>query len=157
VDLRLLTDGLGGQRRVGTVSYGGLPVVDPGDDVPALLAYIAAVAACATAFADLVDYIHGHTMPWSTRWAHAIPRTPHRVLGHHDGPATAITSLFLPDAGQVAVGGGADGVVQVWNLEPGGPIHEPRNIGTPVHSLRPLPRRDGQPGVLLLDQAGTCT
>ena len=109
----------------------------------------------AAAFADRVG--RGHPLPWSTRWAHVMPRTPHRVLGYHDGAATAITSLVLPDAGQVAVSGGADGVVRVWNLEPGGPVHEPRDIGTPVRSIRPLPRRDGQPGVLLLDQAGTCT
>ena len=109
----------------------------------------------AATFADRVG--RGHPLPWSTRWRHVMPRTPHRVLGYHDGAATAITSLVLPDAGQVAVSGGADGFVRVWNLKPGGSVHEPWDIGTPVRSIRPMPRRDGHPGVLLLDQAGTCT
>lgn len=110
----------------------------------------------AAAFADRVGHLPGHPLPWSTRWAHVIPRTPHRVLGHHQGPATTVTSLLLPGAGQVAVSGGADGVVRVWNLDPGGPVRESLTIGAPVRSVTPLPRSDGQLGVLVLDQAGTC-
>ena len=116
----------------------------------------------ATAFADRLGRMPGHPLPWSTRWAQVMPRTPHRVLGHHDGRATAITSLVLPDAGRVAVSGGADGVVRVWNLEPGGPGHETLGLGTlglgsAVRAIVPLPRRDERPAMVILDQAGTCT
>jgi WD40 repeat protein/tetratricopeptide (TPR) repeat protein len=109
----------------------------------------------ATAFADRLGRMPGHPLPWSTRWAQVMPRTPHRVLCHHDGRATAITSLVRPDAGRVAVSGGADGVVRVWNLELGSPEPETLGIGTAVRAIVPLPRRDGRPAVVILDQAGT--
>ena len=111
----------------------------------------------AAAFADHVGRIRGRPLPWSTRWAHVMPRTPHRVLGHHDGPATAITSLELPDGTQVAISAGDDGIIRVWNLSPGGAAYKPLATGVHVRSITPLPGRDGRPGLLVLDQERRCT
>ena len=129
-----------------------------GRDTPDGASYLQMIARQydAAAFGDRVGHRTGHPLPWLNRWAQVMPRTPNRVLGHHDSPATAIASLALPEAGQVAVSGGADGMVRVWNLEPGDPAHESLVRGAPIRSIRPLRHRDGQPGVLVLDEAGTC-
>jgi WD40 repeat protein len=59
---------------------------------------------------------------WRCRWAHVRRSTPHRILGRHSGPVTAIASGRL--AGMV-VSGGSDGTVRLWNLVSGGPIGQP--------------------------------
>jgi WD40 repeat protein len=110
----------------------------------------------AARFADRIGGSNTPALPWSTRWAHVTPSTPHRVLGTHDELATAVTGLVMPDGERVAVSGGADGVVRVWNLDPEGPAHVSLVTGTPVRSVISVPHSDGHPRVLVLDQAGTC-
>jgi WD40 repeat protein len=76
----------------------------------------------AAGLADRVDHL-GLDPPWSARWTWWSPTGTHRQLvGHTDG-VTAVAAGDL-DGRPIAVTGGADGAVRVWDLltqEPVGP------------------------------------
>lgn len=81
--------------------------------------------------------------PWRVRWAVRPPDTSN-VLGSHHGEVWAAATANLPDA-SVAVTGGADGKLQVWDLSRGTPYLEPIDtIGGAVRSVTTIRLPDGR-------------
>jgi len=56
--------------------------------------------------------------PWSIRWGHQLPHGADRIVGWHDGPVRAI-AVGEREGRLVAVSGGSDGMVCVWDLRTG--------------------------------------
>ncbi|MFH9002070.1 AAA family ATPase, partial [Streptomyces afghaniensis] len=61
---------------------------------------------------------------WRVQWAHPTILQG-EVLGIHPAPVHAMATAVLPDGRAVAVTGGTDGMVCVWDLASGQPIGEP--------------------------------
>jgi len=64
--------------------------------------------------------------PWRTRWARRRPVRPHQVVGRHSGPVQTVAVGAPADNTRVAVSGGDDETVRVWQLPDGTPLGEPR-------------------------------
>jgi WD40 repeat protein len=80
-------------------------------------AYLQLFARCqgAEALADaLAD--DRFALPWKAEWANWTPATPHRVIDTGSAVIKAVDTVVL-DGRQVAVTGGEDAMVRVWDLE----------------------------------------
>jgi hypothetical protein len=77
----------------------------------------------ADGLADRIERL-GLAQPWSVRWAAWQPITAHRIVGRHVGEVNAVVLGEL-DGQPVAVSGGSDKTVRVWDLRAGTPTGEP--------------------------------
>ena len=62
--------------------------------------------------------------PWTARWVCGQRSDPHYIAGRHDGPVDAV-AVGERQGRPVAVSGGGDGTVRVWDLESGAPALGP--------------------------------
>jgi hypothetical protein len=95
---------------------------------------------------DLADRVEGLGLaqPWSARWAAWQPTTPHRVVGRHAGTVEAVVVVEL-EGRPIAVSGGQDGTVRVWDLRTGEPIGDSLRGHTGVVSAVAVGKLDGRP------------
>lgn len=90
----------------------------------------------AAAQLNLAAHVHGATvlaagisrlpfdLSWSVEWGHWAPPDRHVVVGRHGGEVTAVAAGTL-DGTPVAVSGGGDGTVRVWDLRAGSARGQP--------------------------------
>ncbi|HEU4422537.1 MAG TPA: hypothetical protein VFR67_08335, partial [Pilimelia sp.] len=96
---------------------------------------IAAHCARATTLAAAFDRLRT-PRPWAVRWAHwSAPRPCRTMAGGHVGAILSAATLRLGDT-RLAVTGGDDGTVRVWDIAAGRPIGPPLvGAGGPVQAL----------------------
>ena len=85
---------------------------------------------------------------WHVIWAN-WPIGHSEILGKHTSAVIAVTALVLPDGRPVAVTGGGDGTVRVWDLATGAPIGDPLTGHTgPVDAVAVPVLPDGRPSLV---------
>ena len=85
----------------------------------------------------------GAATGWATTWAH-LHLGSGDILARH--PISAVATLVLPDGRPVAVTGGRDATVRVWDLSTGAPVGEPLTGHTgPVWAVAAVVLPDGRP------------
>jgi WD40 repeat protein len=82
--------------------------------------------------------------PWTITWGHWARRDRHILLGRHTGKVQAVATAIL-DGTPVAVTGGGDGTVRVWDLRTGEARGEPLAGHTGAVSAVAVGEVDGTP------------
>ncbi|HEX5301374.1 MAG TPA: caspase family protein [Streptosporangiaceae bacterium] len=62
--------------------------------------------------------------PWTVPWGHWAVLSPSRLIGSHDSKATAV-ALAIRNGTPIAVSGGEDGTIRIWDLVRGLPVGPP--------------------------------
>ncbi|MFI0775410.1 caspase family protein [Streptomyces sp. NPDC021212] len=85
---------------------------------------------------DLADAIGrlGVTLPWTARWAWWSATGAHRLLSGHTKAVDCVATGDL-DGRPIAVTGGVDRTVRVWDLTNQRQIGEPLTVSTPVSAV----------------------
>jgi WD40 repeat protein len=86
----------------------------------------------------------GLAQPWSVRWAAWQPATAHHIGGRHVGPVFALAVGEL-DGRLIAVSGGEDETVRVWDLDTDTPVGEPLTGHTGSVNAVAVSELDGRP------------
>jgi tetratricopeptide (TPR) repeat protein len=84
--------------------------------------------------------------PWSVRWAHWEVKSPHRLVGRHDGALSAVAVAEL-DGQPVVVSGSHDRTVQVWDLASGQQLRALHGHNSAVYALA-VAELDGRPVIV---------
>jgi WD40 repeat protein len=96
---------------------------------------LSAHCARATSLASAFDRLHAWR-PWKVRWAHwSNPRPCRALAGGHTGAVLAVATVRAGGR-RLAVAGGDDGTVRVWDLAAGRPVGPPLSgHGGPVRAV----------------------
>jgi hypothetical protein len=86
----------------------------------------------------------GFALPWSTRWAAWQPMTAHHITGRHTGLVTTV-AVGEVDGRTIAITGGDDHTVRIWDLRDGMPIGQPLTGHTDSVTAVAVGELDGQP------------
>ena len=103
---------------------------------------------------ELADQIAGlpFDRPWTIPWGHWTALSPSRLVGSHDSEVTAV-ALAVRAGTPVAVSGGDDGTIRIWDLVRGVPLGSPLTGHTGAVSALGIAEAPGHPVLVTVSGA----